>query len=673
MAAFQQRRQAPPRASQLYDDPSDDTLAASLASTAASDEGVLLFNPPASSLAESSWAVVPPPGVGRAGRTISFDSSASTVSRSTASTGDSLSPNEGTTLLLAPSHGGDGVFAGDDNHDRTAHDSLHLHPSVYAAPWPQDDDCASSAFASPSLASTASLPFSTAHLRRPSVQSTLSYGSDARSLDSAGWALTEENLAASLTSHQRHVDSNSARNYADADDDHASPGFTSGSDDAHELDVAGDDPHATVRRGRRAQRLAAREREQRRAQLRRFEEETDWALSVAALSSGIRPARAADPRSSSRRRPPPSSSSSLARALAASSTTTNKMRTPSSASAASATGSGSASSSVARYKRRHRRAGGSSQKRSASGQAYERLFKEEEERAVRMSEVLRAREGEARERERVRSEVEGVVFGRAVLSYLHIPPSTLSLLDTLPASSSALPTPTPSRTASPSRLHGLSRFAASAEVDLRASGFDLAAFDGADVSDVETEHPGAEEDGEEHWMRYEVPSAGAGGLNAAQRSRSASSLPALAMGSNALGLSALEPARPSQSATLRPPKPALRMRRSSSFAGLASLPPSASASSAPTAALSHEERILLAPPSTSTPSREGEGEADGEEGSAWGGDFESLEIALGYWKRLLRRLRILGADGVAEAEGEGVEGVVGERSTDTVPIIPVYA
>ncbi|GAA5886653.1 hypothetical protein JCM6882_005845 [Rhodosporidiobolus microsporus] len=689
MAAFQQRRQATARPPPIYSEPSSDNLAASLTPSHDDDEAVLLFSPPpqSSTLADSSWAVVPPPA--RAGRTISFTSDVSTTSRSTVSTGttDSLgSPQQGGAGSLLPAHGGDGVFLPAES---LAQSDLLL-PSVYASAV--DDPHPSS----PSLASTASssLPFSSQHARRPSVQSQISFASSFSGTSSSGgnsvdaWGpLTEENLAASSTGWGRHSSSNSRFADEARADDERSAGYTSGSEEEGQEREDGVRRRSTRvtggREGDDTRRSATTAAEARAKELKARLDDAQWALSPAALSSGLFPTQPrATSRSSTRRRFPPSASFSQS----------SLPFSPARTSLSSAT---SGSGSVARYKRRHRRAGGragsaGSQKRaSTDAGVVARVGRwDEEERAGRMREVLRVREREAEDKEVIRKVEEKVLFGHAMLSYFHIPPSHLALIASAP--STAYPTPTPSRSASPSRLHGLERFSAQATADARFS-VGEAGLD-ADVSDAETEHPADSPDPADKWRSFSTtpPAASlrprsprkssppAASPPPPTRSRSAADLPGLGL--------TLHPLHPHNL-----DRPSLLMRRSSSFAGAPSSSAAiagaehglsaSTASASPARAqrpslsevggieggrkLSHEERVLLGSPSSA------ETAADGE-GAAWGGDLDSFELALSYWKGFLKRLGVYGGPGLGEAgEGEGEERA--GKGPDSVPVVQVYA
>ncbi|GAA5825332.1 hypothetical protein JCM11251_006939 [Rhodosporidiobolus azoricus] len=674
MAAFQQRRQATARPPPIYSPLSSDNLAATLATS--DDEGVLLFSPPPRSdtLADSSWALVPPPA--RAGRTISFRSDASTASRSTVSTGttDSLgSPQDGGGGSLLPAHGGDGVFLPAES---LAQSDLLL-PSVYATATDDLTHPHLGGPSSPSLASTtsSSFPFSS-HARRPSVQSQISFASTFSATassagDSAGWGpLTEQNLAASV-GWARRVASAVEEERAD---DERSAGYTSGSEEEQE----------GVQRERRLTRASRgngpSSAEMRASDLQARLDDAEWALSPAALSAGLFPSARTSSRSSTRGRlPHPTSFSQSSLPFSPIAARTSLSSTTS--------GSGS----VARYKRRHRRAGGragsaGSQKRASTdaGVVVVRVGRwDEEERLARMRELLRARERELQEKEALRKAEEKVLFGHAVLSYLHIPPSHLALIGSAP--STAHPTPTPSRNASPSRLHGFERFSAQASADARfasQAGLDTA----ADVSDAETEHPASpdSDNDEADWRSFSTTAPAktlrgpplpkpSSSSSPHWRSRSAVDLPGLGL--------TLRPVH-----SHKPSRPSLTtMRRSSSFGGVVSsaadamqvevdkqreLGSSTASESAPIRPvkaeagrkLSHEERILLGQGPSS--------DAAGGEGAAWGGDLDSFELALSYWRGFLKRLGVYAPAARSSAQdGKEVE----ERLTvQGGPVVQVY-
>ncbi|BGP18179.1 hypothetical protein JCM10213_009022 [Rhodosporidiobolus nylandii] len=664
MSAFQQRRQAP-RSAPIYSPPSSEHIASPL-SPAGEDDAVLLFSPPAPprpSLADadSSWDVLFSPERGRGRRSASAASTAS-ASTGTGGGGSSVdSPESVQQASLLPAHDGTGAF----------------FPAVESSLVLSGDGDSSSSLASPPLSASSSLPFSST-TRRTRAPSILSRASDVSELGESWGRLTEENLAAAHSGAtpmagggavfgSRAFGSVSGTGMGIAETDYmhgsereeANIGFTSGSEEeedagANRLDAGA---NRLSRAGRHFSRARAAAGDVRSLVSASASDESDWALSPAALSSGLLdPAHA---RSSSRRRIPASSLSQSSPALSA---------------------SGRSASS---YKRRHRRAGGragsqSSQKRSAVGGEQGR--REERERQARVKGVIEERERERMESEERRRAEEKMLFGHAVLSYLHIPPSTVSLLASSEPST-AHPTPTPSRSASPSRLHGLSRFAAQSalEAEAGAGGFShLLQGDDGDVSDAETEHP-AEQQGE--WARYSrdarVPRKSTSQAEQPpHRSHSTSAL-------SGLGLVLTPPPSSSDGAALASPsaQSVSSIRRSSSFAGVPSLALSSSpppaflpSASADLRNLSHAERIMLSPtPSASVANRdrrpvEVERE-DPREAQNWGGEFDTLELAMSYWRRLLRRL------GVVPEEGEGEEGRMteGERHDLPVPVIGVYA
>ncbi|BGP49964.1 hypothetical protein JCM10450v2_005869 [Rhodotorula kratochvilovae] len=679
MAAFQQRRRQQPQHDPAQSTTSDDW--AQLASPS-DDDPILLFDPPPA-LDSSQWSVVAPPR-GRPTRTTSF---ASTLSSSTAASGPQSSLGSPSSLQqasLLPAHDGSGVFAGPADAASLVQSDV-LFPSVYA-----------SALGDPDATSDASSAFS--HLppfaRRDShTSSTFSSfaGSDISSRASGGWALTEEALSSLPTSgaqrsHGRVRGGGAGGEHAfgagDAhdeqladDEDGASAGLTSGSEEEGQ----------EAREGAHCLPLSARQAAVARAAAAQKQDEDDWAHSHLAMSAGILPP--------SRRRRPLPNTSALSRSLVAAAAAaadvpvspgvvTSALRSLSPVSSARSRFSNSSG-----YKRRHRRAGGvrdgESKKRSSASvvplqsEYMEKLMREEEERARRMQDLLRLR----REEEELRLAQDKVLFGSTVRAYMSIEPATLALIAATPTSS-AYPTPTPSRAASPT--YGAKNFAKQAARGLRTSSFDGAKVD--EVSDAETEveaeHAPSPATQAAAWASYSavVPPAASlravtapsprPGVAAAHRSHSTSDLPSYFLRplspsspgeASALGL--VIPATTAAASAARPH--AHLMRRSSSYG-----PQSASPASPDLALLSHEERILLTP-SASSASAIAEGDA-----SAWGGELDSFALALGYWKRLLRRLKEgagLAHDAAEGArEDDGMEGMVGGEGGEVRVAAEVY-
>ncbi|BGP09780.1 hypothetical protein JCM10049v2_005653 [Rhodotorula toruloides] len=642
MAAFQQRRQRP---ATHTDHLSPSQSSEHLSDLASADEApVLLFGDASTttassstsakdSLAHSSWAVLPTPPA-RTQRTQSFLSSTSASSsvgggargagEDSSSLGSPAYLQQGSVL---PSHDGNGVFAAGSLVQSS------LFPSVYASAV-IDFDSASDASDARSASSVAF--------------DALSNGTSASGRSATSWALTEEALStlpsgaarrhASVQGRRRERRSeglglslggddswDAIEGDAEDEDDAASAGFTSGSEGEE-----GEDPAA------RQARMAVEEKEN-----------DEWALSTLAMSAGLAP----PPRSSATRRrrpPPPSSASQISPILLSSPSGTSALRSLSPA-------SGSRFSHG--QKRRHRRAGArdsatGSQKRSNNGSVIsgrpgqvgvlERVLIEEEERARRMREIVERR----REEERVRKVEQSVLFGSAVRNYLSIDPAFLDqLASTATPPASALPTPTPSRSSSPLR-HTLTTLAREAKLDsldtigealLRSAGFEMEDEDDGAETETEQEHP-------HEWAHYTVATPPAASLRVQRaattglekKSHSASDLP---------GLMRLQPL--STNLSVRPASTLIR--RSSSYSSPSSRSPLRALPS-PTALdlshLSHEERILLAPSD------------GGSAASAWGGDLDSLELAVSYWKRVWRKLRGLGARaaGGAVVEEEREEG-----------------
>ncbi|GAA6030216.1 hypothetical protein JCM8097_008992 [Rhodosporidiobolus ruineniae] len=586
MAAFQQRRQTAARPASLHASLSSDQLSQSLHRASEDEDAVVLFSPPrpaTNSLADStaSWHEVQP----RAPlRRTSYASTASTDSRSTTSASLSEQSSLGSPLptsSLLPAHDGNGVFNPTESlvHSTDALPSLSLYASAVDAPSPS----------STSLASTASFPL---HHRRPSVLSHLSFDSTF-SLGSQGshdesWGqLTEENLAASSQRHAAQEGSNSSFDPVERDsaheDDQDSVGYTSGSEEEAEQRAK------TPRKAGEGKKNRSTSSAARRALADRQQEQHDeFALSAGALSAGL--SSAARPRR-------PSSTATLSSAAAA-----RRRLLPSSGSLVSlprgispARTATSASLSTTSQKRRHRRAGGragsqSSQKRSSVAGS-ERARRKEVERQERMRRIVREREEERRRVEGFREKEGEMLFGHAVLSYLHIPPSHLSLIASTPATEDPTPVPSP-RSSSPT---GFARFGAAASADGFGGmgraflGQDRELADG-EVSDAETEHPDA------------------------------------------------SPASPSASSRALPTR-------------------------------AEGEALLLAPPSP-TSSSSPSSAAAGAERTAWGGEFDSLEFALSYWRGFLRRLGVF--EGRRAGQEEGEEGG-GEELADPTHIVPVLA
>ncbi|BGO93321.1 hypothetical protein NBRC10512v2_005626 [Rhodotorula toruloides] len=649
MAAFQQRRQRPATHTDHLS-PSQSTE--HLSDLASADEApVLLFGDASTttassstsakdSLAHSSWAVLPTPPA-RTQRTQSFLSSTSASSsvgggargagEDSSSLGSPAYLQQGSVL---PSHDGNGVFAAGSLVQSS------LLPSVYASAV-IDFDSASDASDARSASSVAF--------------DALSNGTSASGRSATSWPLTEEALSTLPSgAARRHASARGRRRErrseglglslggddtwdaiegdAEDEDDAASAGFTSGSE--------GEDGEDTAARQAR---MAVEEKEN-----------DEWALSTLAMSAGLAP----PPRSSatrSRRPPPPSSASQISPILLSSPSGTSALRSLSPA-------SGSRLSHG--QKRRHRRAGArdsatGSQKRSNNGSVIsgrpgqvgvlERVLIEEEERARRMREIVERR----REEERVRKVEQSVLFGSAVRNYLSIDPAFLDqLASTATPPASALPTPTPSRSSSPLR-HTLTTLAREAKLDsldtigealLRSAGFGIEDEDDGAETETEQEHP-------HEWAHYTAATPPATSLRVQRnsttglekKSHSASDLP---------GLMRLQPL--STNLSVRPTSTLIR--RSSSYSSpfsrspLRALP---SQTALEISHLSHEERILLAPSDGGTAA------------SAWGGDLDSLELAVSYWKRVWRKLRGLGARAAGgavveeereeEAEADGLE------------------
>ncbi|GAA5867453.1 hypothetical protein JCM8547_007511 [Rhodosporidiobolus lusitaniae] len=709
MAAFQQRRAPVSRPAPLYSPPSSDNLPAQQHDE--EDDAVLLFAPPSPShsvalASSSSWAQIPPPSRARAGRTISFTSQSSlatTTTTTSSSAGgpassDSLgSPQQAQAASLLPSHDGTGAFLPADS------TSLVLSTA-------QLDSASSTSLASPSLASTSSssrpFPSFPAHARRPSAYSQISFASASSASFEGGsisegvefgrgagasgeWGepseLTEENLAASLSSSYAFPSPHLTQK-GEEREGQESAGCTSGSEGEEKEAENKTAPH--------------RLQQQQQAQHSADADERALALSPAALSSGLLPPR---PRSSSRRRLP---------------------FAPISAPSQSSSRSASISHPSYKYKRRHRRAGGregsvgSQKKRSASlnggrkgGMEVGMWEEEEEKRARRMREVVREREEEGRrkrEGEREKERVGEVLFGHSVLAYFYIPPSHLSLIASAQPSFSTSATPTPTgspRSTSPSRYHGVERLAREAGKENRFPGQVEGGGEGGEVSDAETEHPSPSSPSipdEGEWATYfhppsstsrrrSLPSSSFTSASSAPpptRSKSAADLSHL----SGLGLSLTYSTTTTRVSKLK--RPELSMRRSSSFAGVPSSsstsfsPPSLSHPGPPAAVdhlareerMSHAERLYL---DATTPPLEKEGKAEGEgegEAAAWGGEVDSLQLALSYWRGFLRRLGMGVGPGGVRGQEEGEEEGEGERAdfpassaAASSPVVEVYA
>lgn len=250
--------------------------------------------------------------------------------------------------------------------------------------------------------------------------------------------------------------------------------------------------------------------------------------------------------------------------------------------------------------------------------------------------------------------------GSAVQNYLSIDPAFLDqLASTATQSASTLPTPTPSRSTSPVR-HTFTALAREAQLDsldtigealLGSAGFEMEDGDDGAETETEQEHP-------HEWARYTVATPPAASLRVhtgalEKKSHSASDLPSLTH---------LQPV--STSVATRPSN--ALMRRSSSYSSRSPLRARASPNAFDLSHLSHEERILLSPTDPGATSA----------ASAWGGDLDSLELAVSYWKRVWRKLRGLGAragTGVVEEE-QGGEAVLGEAGLErrwSVPALSV--
>ncbi|GAA5962089.1 hypothetical protein JCM21900_001944 [Sporobolomyces salmonicolor] len=676
MAAFQQRRRDTGLAP-IYSVPSQDNLAAQ--ATLSDDAEVLLFGPPSppqsssSVLADSTWTILPAP-YSRATRSISYtssQSSASWQSRASADAATSLGSPASLNHSLLPSHNGTGVFAPSSSLVQS-----QALPSVYASAVDFDS-------ASETGDSASDLPSgASARLRRPSLapsdHSNLSFDSDFSSSSSinASWALTEAALSTvpSARRRGRHALPGTdvlgtsqvlpQEDEVQDEDDKSSAGFTSDSS-VEEEHVADEGASAARRTGRRKSRRGRRwatTAQASPAQRAAEQDEVDLALSHAAMSAGIVSSRRrAGPRPA---RPQPSpaveSSSSAIRSL-------SPFRY-----VESARSRRSVDSSGQRYKRRHRQAGraGSSQKRSSTSASAGLSFasmEAERQRAQRMKKLVFERAQE----EQIRTAQKSVLFGSLASKVMAIDPSTFPLLASAPTES-AYPTPTPSRSTSP--RPGGSRFpsARSAEVfarqarsELSLSGFDLlgetrqsTTFEDDDegaLTETEMDQPSTV------WHRSASPPALAprhypspAPISPPVRSLSSPSLPAY------FHLSPL--VSPSNSALdivldELPTRPLAR-RRSSSYisspsAALLDLAVSAPLPSSPAARsnpsdlshLSHEERILLSPSSPSS----------SVAGSAWGGDLDSFELAMSYWRRFLRKLKggTAHSAGIDEPEGMG--------------------
>ncbi|GAA5862769.1 hypothetical protein JCM1840_002666 [Sporobolomyces johnsonii] len=706
MAAFQQRRRDT-RLAPIYSVPSQDNLVAQ--ATLSDDAEVLLFgapSPPQSSssvLADSTWTLLPAPGT-RTTRSISLtssQSSASTQSRTSAEATTSLGSPASLNHSLLPSHNGTGVFA-----PSSSLVNSQVLPSVYASAIEFDS-------ASETGDSASDLPSgASARLRSPSLatsdRSDLSFDSDLSSSSSvnASWALTEAALSTvpSARGRGRHAHPGTdvlgtsqvprQEGKVQDEDDDSSVGFTSDSS-VDEEPVANEGASAARRTGRR--KSTRGRRRMTTAQVSPAQgaaaeqDEVDLALSHAAMSAGIVSSRRRAGTRPSQPQPPPSfdSPSSAIRSLSPlGSVDSSRSRR-------------SVGSSGQRYKRRHRQAGraGSSQKRSSTGASAGLSFasmEDERQRAQRMKKLVLERAQE----EQIRAAQKSVLFGSLASKVMAIDPSTFPLLASAPTES-AYPTPTPSRSASPrpgetrSRSsRGVEVFARQARRELSLSGFDSLGetrrstmFEDEDegaLTETEMDQPSTV------WHRSASPPALAprhypspAPTSPPVRSLSSPSLPAyfhlspLALPkNNALDIILDElPARP------------LVRRRSSSYISSPSAAPLDLALSAPLPSspaarshshsshpldlshLSHEERILLSPPA---PSASPESVA----GSAWGGDLDSFEFAMSYWRRFLRKLKGGGGApphgaGVDEPEGMGRRQEEHEATTPLMERMPV--
>ncbi|GAA6064226.1 hypothetical protein JCM10212_000373 [Sporobolomyces blumeae] len=329
---------------------------------------------------------------------------------------------------------------------------------------------------------------------------------------------------------------------------------------------------------------------------------------------------------------------------------------------------GGSSSGGARTKRRHRRAGrtASSAKRNEveKGRPSADFEAGDRSRASRLQEVVRKREKE----NEIAAATSKILLGNVATTIMSIDPSSLPLI-----AESTNATPVPSRAQSPTR-----RILAEAKFEHVASSFDAigtsyleATSRLAEERDDEDEGAMTETEGDDHRprQRWVATNSSSPPVFAPRVSPSDSTRRAFSDSvSSPLPRSHSTTSIPSAlfpqalMSPLDPRRPAL-MRRSSSYTSsprqsplplpfsrplLHPAPPPKLPTSAPRDRpesyrvpsptrqhmmtqpapnvdySSHEERIMLAPPSETLSS------------SAWGGDFETLELALSYWKRFLR-------------------------------------
>ncbi|GAA5977144.1 hypothetical protein JCM10908_004872 [Rhodotorula pacifica] len=684
MAAFQQRRHAT-TAHQLQRDLSGSAhdSSAEEASTsgdhlAADDGAVLLFGNESntgsshSHIQDPAWSLIRPP---RSARTTSFTSHATSSSMASESVDDLTSADEVHTgssvgspvslrqASLLPAHAGDGVFftdahsagslvqsSGDDETDDgfTSEGgggaaAAPLFPSIYA------DIRSRNAVDSSDDGAARSTTFSAySHVQRHSASSGGQAGGSVS--DASEWALTE----AALSTH-RALARQTRRGRTRARDEEEEE------DGGSVLLTCGSENEALQTNARQSQRHLAPAQT---AAARREEEEEDWAHSPLALSAGFLP-----PSRRQRRAPPPSSASardaarpitlllpplgsSLRSLSPAGSLSTRSRRSSSSLNSAAAAG-------TTGFKRRHRHSGtgrsSTSQKRSAngaisveaglaggvslSGQALvlEQIAREEEDRARRMTAILEQR----REEVRLREAEAKILFGHAVRNYMSIDPSTFALMaeaDPIPLATIEC-TPTPSRAHSPSNadLHGTNAFVAQALSEVRFASSAALAQDEEEDSGAETE---TEHDSDRaQWTSYTATRQAAPPTVAKAkpptRSHSTSEIASLLRGASPSSSSfgAFSPittsgltVRTTTNNLERPLAPPALHRRSSSFSAAAA-----------SHALSHEERIMLG--SHSSSSSPAMTSPSGSGSAPWGGDVDSFELALNYWKRMWRRFR----------------------------------
>lgn len=260
--------------------------------------------------------------------------------------------------------------------------------------------------------------------------------------------------------------------------------------------------------------------------------------------------------------------------------------------------------------------------------------------------------------------------GHAIQNYMSIDPVSFALLAEA-AADPAVPlatiecTPTPSRAHSPSHLggdddlHGAEAFIAHAVREGRFAGGVHAPEDEEEDSgaETETEH---DSDRAAGWTRYSLAAPESRPLRLAQtkkkkapsapptRSRSTSELANLFDSSTSSvattitkTMGTFSPITGSGLTTRGVHSPTTTLhRRSSSFSGPHHFPHHHHEEDG--RPLSHEERIMLGEqrPSSSAVSASIQSAA-AHHGTAapWGGDVDSFELALNYWKRMWRRLR----------------------------------